>query len=140
MFLKGPAGGKRPDSDDISEELETRLVSEARSKTVGFHTAPVMPKLKRVSLLVMDGPMKGKSIPLEKPQVLIGRNQGDIPLDDAKVSRKHCVLEVHGQTALLVDLDSANGTFVDGKRIASCQLSHLSEFRVGGTTLMLTFT
>jgi pSer/pThr/pTyr-binding forkhead associated (FHA) protein len=39
-----------------------------------------------------------------------------------------------------VDLDSNNGTFVNGKKIASCELHHLSEFQVGASTLMLAIT
>ena len=84
--------------------------------------------------------MKGQVFPIEKPQVLISRNQGDIVIGDSQISRSHCVVEVHDLSALLVDLDSANGTFVEGRKIACCQLSHMSEFRVGGTTLMLTIT
>ena len=121
-------------------ELTTRLVSQARERTAGMRTAPELPPNRKVSLLVLEGPLKGKSFPIEKPQVLVGRNQGDIVVEDSKVSRSHCVLEVHGQSALLVDLDSANGTFVSGRRITCCQLDHMSEFRVGGTTLMFAVT
>ena len=123
-----------------TSELTTRLVSEAREKTAGMRTAPQLPKNKLVSLLVIGGPLKGKTFPIEKPQVLIGRTQGDIVIGDSQISRNHCVLEVHGTFALLVDLDSVNGTFVDGKKIASCQLNHMSEFRIGTTTIMLAIT
>jgi len=87
--------------------------------------------------------MKGQSILIGKAQVLLGRPRpdgraaADIVIDDPKVSRKHCVLEIHGLSALLVDLDSVNGTFVDGKKIASCELKHLSEFQIGSTILVL---
>jgi S-DNA-T family DNA segregation ATPase FtsK/SpoIIIE len=101
-----------------------------------MRTQPRMPQRRRVSLLVISGPLKGKSFPIEKPQVLLGRSGADIVVPDALVSRSHCVLEVHGKRALLVDLDSANGSFVDERKIASCELEHLSEFRIGNTTLM----
>ena len=117
----------------------TALITQARlkTKTIGTRVAPSLPKNKKVSLLVTGGPHKGKSFPLVKPQVLIGRTQADIVIEDSKVSRKHCVVEVHDLVALLVDLDSNNGTFVNGRKIASCELNHLAEFRVGATTLML---
>jgi pSer/pThr/pTyr-binding forkhead associated (FHA) protein len=41
---------------------------------------------------------------------------------------------------LLVDLGSANGTLVDGKKVASHELQHMEEFRVGETTLMFLVT
>jgi S-DNA-T family DNA segregation ATPase FtsK/SpoIIIE len=124
----------------LNDELTTRFVTRAREKTAGMRTAPQLPASKKVSLLVTAGPLKGKVFPIEKPQVLIGRSEGDIVVEDSKVSRSHCVLEVHDLAALLVDLDSANGTFVNGKRVACSQLDHMSEFRVGNTTLMFAVT
>ena len=135
--------------DDGALELDaqsTNLVTQARDRTAGLRTAAQLPQNKQVSLLVTAGPLKGKNFPITKPQVLIGRPQtegrspADILVDDSKVSRKHCVLEVHGLAALLVDLDSVNGTFVNGRKIASCELMNLSEFQVGGTTFLLAFT
>ena len=123
-------------SAQLTNEMTTRMVSQAREQTAGMREAPQLPNFKKVSLLVTEGPLKGKTFPIEKPQVLVGRNQGDIVVEDTKVSRSHCVVEVHGLSALLVDLDSVNGTFVDDKKIESCELEHLSEFRIGNTTLM----
>jgi S-DNA-T family DNA segregation ATPase FtsK/SpoIIIE len=123
-----------------TNQLTSRLVSQAREKTAAARSLPQLPKNKSVALLVIDGPLKGKTFPIDKPQISIGRSQADIVIEDAKMSRTHCVLEVHDLAALLVDLDSANGTFVDGRKIASCELGHLSEFRVGETTILLAFT
>ena len=116
--------------------MQTTLVSRARQATRQMRTQPRMPQSRSASLLVTGGPLKGKSFSIEKPQVLLGRSGADIAIPDALVSRSHCVLEVHGKRALLVDLDSANGTFVDERKIASCELEHLAEFRIGNTTLM----
>ncbi|MEE8201759.1 MAG: FHA domain-containing protein, partial [Candidatus Acidoferrales bacterium] len=62
----------------------------------------------------------------------------DIVVEDPEISRKHCALEVHGNSALLVDLGSTNGTFIEGQRIETHELEHLAEFRIGATTLMFT--
>jgi pSer/pThr/pTyr-binding forkhead associated (FHA) protein len=91
---------------------------------------------KVVSLVVIGGPVKGKIFPVTKPRVLLGRRETDVALEDTDVSRKHCYLEVHGASALLVDLGSTNGTFVDDQRIETRQLEHMSEFRVGSTTMI----
>jgi len=56
------------------------------------------------------------------------------------VSRKHCAVEVHGTTAVMMDLGSGNGTFVDEQQVQTCKLEHLSEFRIGSTTLMFSIT
>jgi predicted Zn finger-like uncharacterized protein len=97
---------------------------------------PWLDRGKVVSLVVIDGPLKGKVFPVVKPGVLLGRRETDIVLEDSDVSRKHCYLEVHGATALLVDLGSTNGTFVDNQKIETRQLEHMSEFRVGSTTMI----
>ncbi|HEY7679277.1 MAG TPA: FHA domain-containing protein [Terriglobia bacterium] len=131
---------KETDNEGGLTRLETARVVSAREQAKELRTTPRLPQNKAASLLVMGGPLKGKTFPISKPQVLLGRAGADIVVPDAMVSRKHCVIEVHGNRALLVDLDSANGTFVDNKRISSCELSHLSEFRIGDTTLMFALT
>lgn len=51
--------------------------------------------------------------------ILIGRHPDcDLVLDSPLVSRFHAELELRGQDALLRDLNSANGTFIDGQRIS----------------------
>src|ERR1044071_6220760 len=115
------------------DDLTTRLVTQARERTAGMRTAPELPQQKKVSLLVTAGPAKGKVFPIEKASVLIGRTEGDVVVPDSKMSRSHCVLEVHGLAALLVDLDSANGTFVNGRKVACSQIDHMTEFHIGNT-------
>ena len=119
-------------------QASTFLVSQARARTkaASMREEPALPKNKSVSLLATAGPLKGLSFPIPQPQVLIGRTGADIVISDTQISRKHCVVEVHGFSALLVDLDSGNGTFFNGKKIANCELGHMDEFRIGSTTLM----
>ena len=114
----------------------TALVTQAKMKTVRMREKPELPRTGSLSLLLTDGALKGMSFPIQKSQVVIGRTAGDIVIEDSKISRMHCVVEVHGRSALLVDLDSGNGTFVNGKKIVSCELDHMSEFRIGKTTVM----
>jgi pSer/pThr/pTyr-binding forkhead associated (FHA) protein len=56
------------------------------------------------------------------------------------VSRRHCAVEIHGNTALLIDLGSTNGTFVEDKKIDTAELEHLSEFRIGSSTVLFSVT
>lgn len=84
--------------------------------------------------------MVGHVFRLTKPKVVVGRADADIQLDDPEVSRKHCVVEVRGAVATLTDLQTTNGTSLDGQPIQSAELRHLSEFQLGGTTLMFTVT
>lgn len=53
--------------------------------------------------------------PLEQNRILIGRSTaGDLTIPDPEVSRRHALLWREGGEVWVVDLDSANGTTVDG--------------------------
>ena len=101
---------------------------------------PQLPVDQTVALAVIEGPARGQVFRLTKPRIILGRSGADIVLYDPEVSRKHCMIEVRGSTATLVDLGTTNGTFVAGKNIKISQLEHLSKFRIGATTLVFTVT
>jgi predicted Zn finger-like uncharacterized protein len=101
---------------------------------------PKLPPDQTVALAVIEGPARGQVFRLSKAKIILGRSGADIVLYDPEVSRKHCMIEVRGSTATLVDLGTTNGTFVAGKNIKTCQLEHLSKFRIGATTLLFTIT
>lgn len=101
---------------------------------------PQLPADLTVALAVIEGPARGQVFRLTKARIVLGRSGADIVLYDPEVSRKHCMIEVRGSTATLVDLGTTNGTFVAGKSIKTYQLEHLSKFRIGATTLLFTVT
>jgi pSer/pThr/pTyr-binding forkhead associated (FHA) protein len=50
--------------------------------------------------------------------VIIGRTApSDVAIASPEISRRHCRIELHGDVALLTDLGSTNGTYVDGARL-----------------------
>lgn len=68
-------------------------------------------------LWMEDGMIKGRW-PLDKRVATIGRwEDNDIVVDDRWVSRYHARIRRDGDTYLVEDLDSKNGTFVNGRRI-----------------------
>ena len=114
---------------------------DQKTRVSGFHAgAGQLPLDKIVSLSVIDGPMKGKLFRITKPVISVGRVGTDIVIDDPEISRKHCALVINGQSATLSDLGTTNGTLVDGQRITTYELHHLSEFRVGASTVMFMVT
>lgn len=71
------------------------------------------------SLEIVRGPYAGASFSIERPVCSIGRGpQSDVRIRDDSVSTSHATLLRKGATWFVVDLRSANGTFVDGLRIA----------------------
>ena len=98
-----------------------------------------LPVNKKIVLSILSGPSKGQTHTLTKPRVVLGRKGADLALNDPEISRHHCILEVRGDYVHLRDLDSTNGTFYEEERARAALLSNNSEFRIGTTTLRLTF-
>lgn len=60
---------------------------------------------------------RGRALPLHEGENVLGRDPAaDVPIDDATVSRRHACITIGGG-ATLRDLDSKNGTFLDGVRL-----------------------
>ncbi len=59
------------------------------------------------------------SRPVTDSVLRIGRgDECEIRLADRSVSRQHCMIFLQGQSLMLRDLNSSNGTYVNGNRIA----------------------
>jgi len=88
----------------------------------------------------MAGSSNGLKHQLNKARTSIGRTgrSADLEIDDPQISPVHCVIDVTRDTVRLCDLDSANGTYVNGERVQAVELQHLPEFRLGSTWLIVT--
>ena len=88
-------------------------------------------------LVVIQGPDKGRTFEVVAPGAVIGRNSGDLPVNDNTVSRKHAEISLEGGSWVLRDLDSANGTYVNGVKVSRAMtLKHGDQVRIGGTLLV----
>jgi predicted Zn finger-like uncharacterized protein len=99
-----------------------------------------LPRDKRFSLAVIQGAATGQIFPVTKTRTLIGRSGVDINLDDPEASRQHAVLEIIGDVAVLRDVGSTNGTWIELERIEQHQLQNQQEFRIGSHVLMFIVT
>jgi hypothetical protein len=97
---------------------------------------------KSVRLVVRRSPSleDGAEFPLNSAPVTLGRGgQNDLVLSgDEFASARHARIEVRGDGAWVQDLDSTNGTFVNGSRVAGAQrLGAGDVLRVGETDLLV---
>ena len=90
----------------------------------------------RPRLLVLSGPLKDSTIPLSEGEVTIGREASNgIAVTDPSVSRKHCLLSAQDGRFRVRDLDSRNGTLVNGAAAVGEQwLQHGDEIVAGDSS------
>jgi Nif-specific regulatory protein len=69
----------------------------------------------RAKLVISSGKNAGEIYELGEGETIVGRELSSrIRLNDASVSRRHCSIEKRGETFFISDLDSLNGTLVNG--------------------------
>jgi transcriptional regulator with GAF, ATPase, and Fis domain len=91
----------------------------------------------RPRLLVLSGPLKDSIIPLSEGEVTIGREASNgIAIVDPSVSRKHCELSAQDGRFRVRDLDSRNGTLVNGAAIEQRDLQHGDEIAAGDSSFL----
>ena len=106
-----------------------------------FEVENPLPRDERYSLAVIAGTQAGSVFPITKPRIYIGRGSAmDIQVKDSEVSRRHAMIEIRPEGAVLLDLGATNGTWVGGERVDQAELANQNEFTVGSTTLMLIVT
>ena len=87
-------------------------------------------------LVIRNGGFDGMEYPLEAEETLIGRNPTtDVTLLDENISREHALILFDPQagTYTIEDLQSTNGTKVNGKGIRSHPLQPGDEIQIGHT-------
>jgi signal transduction histidine kinase/pSer/pThr/pTyr-binding forkhead associated (FHA) protein len=90
-----------------------------------------------LTLLVLQGPDKGRRFELPDQQTLVGRESRALPLSDNTVSRRHCeLIPSDAGDWVLKDLGSSNGTYVNGQRVDyKYNLKVGDQIRVGRTLM-----
>ena len=87
-----------------------------------------------VALAVVDGPSRGARTQVGSEIVRIGTADGnDLVLADRTVSRFHCELSVRGNTIIIRDCGSTNGTLIDGVRIREAEIPPGTLVRIGSS-------
>jgi serine/threonine protein kinase len=91
-------------------------------------------------LLVVDGADKDRFFPLpEEGRATVGssRKNADIVLHDLYVARVHCEIRIADQRAMVADLDSPGGTFVNSQKIKEQEIRLGDVVRIGNSHMRL---
>jgi hypothetical protein len=88
-----------------------------------------------LQLVRTDGPAAGRVFQLTKSPLVIGRVEGDLIIQDRRVSGKHAQLDVNGpEMYALKDLASTNGTTINGRPISIATLKNGDVIGFGGVS------
>jgi two-component system cell cycle response regulator len=91
-------------------------------------------------LIVITSPSSstvGRMYRVSKDEVVLGRGiQSDILIDDDGVSRYHAKIVLRGDKRHLVDLDSTNGTFLNGAKTKEAALAEGDKIQMGRATVL----
>src|SRR6185295_4467825 len=88
-------------------------------------------------LIALSGPPRGTIFSLSKDEVSIGRETSNgIRIDDDSVSRRHCLIKRESESFRIVDLESYNGTFVNGIPVGEQPQNHGDQIAVGSVLFL----
>ncbi|HTY16449.1 MAG TPA: FHA domain-containing protein [Myxococcota bacterium] len=116
---------------EAARELRAPVVSG-----VAMPPSDAAPVEQRAALVIRTGGFAGTRYELGIGETLIGRNPGtDITLLDEGISREHAIILYDDEQSSYVieDLQSTNGTKVNGKRVRSVTLAAGDEIQIGHT-------
>jgi predicted component of type VI protein secretion system len=89
-----------------------------------------------VKVRIVEGPGAGTDFEIEQAAILGRLETNDIPVQDPKASREHAKIYKQGAKFSVVDLNSSNGTFVNGDQITKRALEHGDRITIGKVTMV----
>ena len=88
-------------------------------------------------LLAIRGPLADRVLCIEESIVSVGRlSSNDIVVEDPLVSRHHCVIRNKGEQHTIEDLNSSNGTYVNGEPVEVASLEDDSLIEIGASSFL----
>lgn len=126
--------------ESIMEELETEEPIEAGTEELESSPqglpAPYLQLDIEPYLLILGASPGQERWPLQLAKTVFGRQGADIVLDDPAVSGAHFQIEAFGKEFFLRDLESRNGTFLNGMRVRYSQVLPGDQITAGKTSLI----
>jgi hypothetical protein len=112
LRIKGPISKKK--EEQKFEKFEGFMAEKSNTVMLESAVAPIY----WAYLVIKHGLERGKDFKIQKEETLVGRDEeNDIILFHPTVSRYHAKIIREGENYFIEDLNSANGTFVNGIRV-----------------------
>jgi DNA-binding NtrC family response regulator len=116
----------------------TDTVDRTAATTQTARTAMIVRKLRSLKLRRVEGSVPGTPQTFTLPRITMGRSRAcHVMVAHPSVSALHCELRVRGEHVELRDLDSTNGTHLEGRRVYHVELHPGDCFRVGDVVFEL---
>jgi transcriptional regulator with PAS, ATPase and Fis domain len=94
-------------------------------------------RVRKTKLLVISGPLQGREFFVNRDTYTIGSGEhNDLVIGDSTVSKRHCEIIVEESGYQIRDLDSTNGTLVQGVRVSSAHLAPGAEIQIGKSRIV----
>jgi pSer/pThr/pTyr-binding forkhead associated (FHA) protein len=91
----------------------------------------------RAVLTFLSGEHSDETIKLRRDATIIGREKGDIVINDTEVSATHCQIQEINGIYHIFDMNSTNGTFVNNERIVKAKLKDGDVVSIGTTSFKI---
>ncbi|HEX7601445.1 MAG TPA: FHA domain-containing protein, partial [Polyangiaceae bacterium] len=120
-----------PDDEDDSEKTNVTLSGDVVRELLARSQRD------RAYMIVLTGSNVGEMYRLQAGETVIGRaSTVAIKLGDDGISRRHARVIVEGTVVRIEDLQSSNGTLVNGARVDSQTLKDGDKIQIGSTTIL----
>lgn len=120
------------------KDLRVARSEEAAGETKVYQKLAPQPLQRQYRLIVISGRDTGREFLMVPMMMKIGRQMDCfVRLSDRNVSREHAVLHFKSRESryVLEDMQSTNGTFINGRRIRREYIRSGDEIRVGETVM-----
>ncbi len=132
---KRPRGAPHDTEREIPA-LDVGALPGSETLPFGSNRVPNDLAVQRFRLVVVDGPDRGRAWDSEADRCSVGSHpSNDFIVEDGTVSRFHCELSVGPKGPRVKDLDSKNGTVVDGVRVVDAYVKGGSLLQLGRVSL-----
>tara|TARA_B100000315_G_C14416745_1_gene513592 strand:- start:74 stop:811 length:738 start_codon:yes stop_codon:yes gene_type:complete len=115
-----------PTSQSASVQEPTRI--EAQKTIVESSVSPI-------KLEMLTGSLKGMSYSINSTKTIGRGSHNDIVLDEGTISDEHCEISIQDEHCIIKDLNSTNGTFVNGKKIEEIKLEPGAEIKMSSVRI-----